>query len=168
MTAKRFSKVSAAVWRSARFKGLPTDAAKLLYHYYLSSEHQTGIGAYRLPDGYALDDLGWTAKVYTDARKALVAAGLIAFDAETSTVYVERWFKHCPPMNEKHSIGCFRLAGELESAVIAEKVLADLDEADRLRKETGNPISDPPAAANAPYYPGNADRRFGLIGGGRG
>lgn len=145
MTAKRFSKVSAAVWRSARFRGLPTDAAKLLYHYYLSCEHQNLIGAYRIPDGYALDDLGWTAKVYTDARKALVAAGLIAFDDETSTLYVERWFKHSPPMNASHAEGCFRRAAELESPEIAEKVLADLAEAEDKRKAAANPIPDPPA-----------------------
>ena len=133
---KRFSKVSPAVWRSRRFMSIPDSDAKLLYLYFVTSEHQTSIGAYVIPTGYAIADLAWDASRYEGARAALVDAELIAFDDETSIVYVERWFKHSPPMNESHAQGCQRLISELESYGIAEKVQADFDEADRNR----NPI----------------------------
>ena len=93
---KRFSKVSPAVWRSRRFTSLPDSDAKLLYLYFVTSEHQTSIGAYVIPTGYAIADLAWDAPRYENARTALVAADLIAFDDDTSTVYVLRWFKHSP------------------------------------------------------------------------
>lgn len=133
---KRFSKVSPAVWRSRRFNALPGSDAKLLYLYFVTSEHQTSIGAYVIPTGYAIADLAWDTTRYEDARAALVEAGLVAFDDETSTVYVERWFKHCPPMNESHAQGCQRLISELESEGIAEKVQAEFETA----YENRNPI----------------------------
>lgn len=126
---KRFSKVSPAVWRSRRFNGLPDSDAKLLYLYFVTSEHQTSIGAYSIPTGYAIADLGWTSTTYSTARAQLETAGLIIFDKDTETVYVERWFKHSPPMNESHAQGCMRLIGELDSEMIQEKVQADFDAA---------------------------------------
>jgi hypothetical protein len=133
MTAK-FTKVSPALWRSARFKALG-DQGKLLMAYYLTCEHVSSAGAYRIPEGYALTDLGWTASDYRAARLALAAAGLIAFDEETETVYVERWFKHSPPMNPKHALGVMSVIGTIEPDEIREKVEADFSAADEARKQ---------------------------------
>jgi hypothetical protein len=130
----RFTKVAAALWRSKRFRNLPNDSAKLLYMYFVTCEHQNSIGAFVLRDGYAIDDLGWSLDTYVDARKALIEVDLIDFDDETSTVYVERWFKHSPPMNEKHSQGCQRLIGELECERIMLKVQTDFEAAEALRR----------------------------------
>jgi hypothetical protein len=145
MSSKRFSKVSPAVWRSRRFISLSTCEAKLLYLYFVTSEHQTSIGAYSIPTGYAIADLGWKVEAYETARAEIEKAGLIVFDEDTETVYVQRWFKHCPPMNVKHSQGCHRLIGELDSEMIAEKVQADLDEVESGR----NPIPDAPNVSPA-------------------
>lgn len=138
---KRFSKVSPAVWRSRRFTSLPDSDTKLLYLYFVTSEHQTSIGAYVIPTGYAKSDLDWDTDRYEAARTALTEAELIAFDEETSTVYVLRWFKHSPPMNESHAQGCIRLIGELESDSIRETVEADFDVANQQR----NAAPDAPA-----------------------
>ncbi|MBN9347698.1 MAG: hypothetical protein J0I48_16125 [Devosia sp.] len=130
----RFTKVSANVWRSARFKKLD-DPARLFYLFLISNEHANSIGAYRLPDGYALDDLGssWTAPKLTKARDALLEAELIAFDAEAQTYFVRRWFKHSPPQNESHAQGCRRLISELESDAIREAVEVEFEEANAQR-----------------------------------
>lgn len=127
----RFSKVHGrALWRSKRFLGLSDSDAKLLLFYFMTSEHQTSAGAYAIPDGYAVADLGWELKRYHKARAQLVEAELIAFDEETDTVYVERWFKHNPAQNIKHAIGIRRQIEELESEVIAAKVQTDFDATD--------------------------------------
>lgn len=146
----RFTKVSSNVWRSARFRKL-TDAERLLYMFLISCEHTNSIGAFRLPDGYALDDLGeqWDAAKLKKARDVLVKADLIAFDADSQFYYVRRWFKHSPPMNDKHAQGCLRQIGDLEPDTIAEMVLVDFEEADKARRDNANPIPDAPA----PYYP---------------
>lgn len=143
--SKRFSKVSPAVWRSKRFNGLSGSDAKLLYLYLVTCEHQSSAGAYEMPDGYAIADLAWELPRYQQARDELIAAELIAFDDDTSTVYVRRWFKHSPPMNEKHAQGIQRIIGELESQIIAEQVQEEFDEATANR----NPIDDKPNVSPA-------------------
>jgi hypothetical protein len=131
--ARRFSKVSPAVWGSQRFMGLPSSDEKLLYLYFLTSEHMTSAGAYRIKEGYAIADLGWTAPQYRKARVALVEAELIAYDEGHETVYVLRWFTHNPPQNEKHAKGTQRLIGELDSEIIQAKVMEDFEAVEELR-----------------------------------
>jgi hypothetical protein len=141
--SKRFTKVfGEALWRSRRFASTAKDA-KLLYLYLLTSGHQTSIGAFTIPDGYALADLGWALPEYLAARTELETAGLIMFDDDTSVVYVTNWFKHSPPQNEKHAQGCQRMISELESDMIADVVQRDFDEANGARLAARNPLDDP-------------------------
>ncbi len=143
MSKREFSKVSPAVWRSGRFTGLECSTAQVLYLYFLTCEHQNSAGCFRLPDGYACSDLGWGMQVYVDARRKLVEAGLICFDADTAEIYVERWFKHNPPTNEKHAIGTRRLIEAIESDAVREQVEADFQSADEARRLKANPIDKP-------------------------
>lgn len=147
MSNGKFTKVYPAVWSSQRFMGLASSDAKLLYLYFLTSEHQNSAGAYRLPDGYAATDLGWPIDQYQRLRSELIEAGLIAFDHDNATVYIERWFSHCPMSNEKHATGTRRLIGNLDSEILASKVLQDFDAAELLRK--GPPSSNVVNASDA-------------------
>lgn len=140
---KRFTKIyGEALWRSKRFL-TASDKAKLAYIYLLSNPHSNSIGAYALPDGYALADLGWTLGEYQAARDELSAAGLILFDEDFSVVFVMNWFKHSPPQNEKHAQGCQRMIDELESALVADVVQQEFEEANNERISSRNPIDDP-------------------------
>lgn len=147
MSKREFSKVSPAVWRSGKFASLKSSAAQVLHLYLLTCEHQNSAGCFRLPDGYACSDLGWTAQDYADARDGLVAAGLIRFDATTAEIYVERWFKHNPPTNEKHAAGTRRLIEAIESDGIREQVEADFLSADEARQRKANPYKSPLASS---------------------
>lgn len=141
--SKGFTKVyGEALWGSKRFLAA-TDKAKLLYVYMLSNSHSNSIGAYRIPDGYALVDLAWSRGEYEAARAELVAVGMIHFDDETSVVYIANWFRHSPPQNEKHAQGCQRMISELESDLIADLVQRDFEEANTSRLSARNPIDDP-------------------------
>lgn len=128
MTA-RFTKVAGAIWRSPRFRGLP-DRGKLLMLYFITNEHQTSAGCYRLPEGYALTDLGWGAEDYNDALSALVADGLVVRDPPSETIYIDKWFRHSPPMNHKHALGIISVIKDIEPDALRERVNADLLEAD--------------------------------------
>lgn len=143
MSARTFSKVSPAIWRPGRFLSLPTTESKLLYVYFLTCEHQNSAGCFRLPDGYACADLGWEAKQYQAERNRLVEVDLIAFDAATSEIYVERWFKHNLPANPKHKAGTRRLIEAIESDTIREKVEADFIEATEAPTANANPLDTP-------------------------
>jgi hypothetical protein len=112
---REFSKISPAVWQSARFNNLPSLEGRYLYLYLLTSRHQTSAGCYQLPDGYACTDLGWPIERYTDARRELSEAGLIGFDPEASVVMITRWFKHNPPMSASHLTGIERILERLAS-----------------------------------------------------
>jgi hypothetical protein len=124
-----FSKVAPNVWHSRRFQGLASDDARLLYLYLLTSENQTSAGAYRLRNGTVCDDLQWELPRYELARTALVVADLIAFDNESKTVMVLRWFRHNPPMNPSHLKGIEREADKLDCEEIASRVMSDAQEA---------------------------------------
>ena len=144
---KRFTKVfGESLWRSKRFLAA-SDKAKLLYVYLLSNSHSNTIGAYFVPDGYALSDLGWSLPEYRAARVELTNAGLIVFDDDTSMVYVTNWFKHSPPQNEKHAQGCQRMISELESDLIADAVQREFDEANNERLAGGKPFDEPKVSA---------------------
>ena len=137
MSGRSFTMVASALWRSARFMGVSSDA-KALHLYFLTSPHQNSAGTYCLPDGYACADLRWTPEEYRAARDELVAGELIAFDDKTSEIYVLRWFQHCAPKGSKQQQGTRRIIEGIESDDIREKV-----EDDYLAAEGGSPASEP-------------------------
>lgn len=146
MSQREFSKVAPAVWRSSRFAGLGGDAPQLLYLYFLTCEHQNSAGCFRLPDGYACADLGWPLEKYREARERLSAADLVTFDPGTDEIYVPRWLKHNPPMNDSHSKGTRRVIERIESDMIRETVEADFMAAESLRKSNVHPFEGPTSA----------------------
>lgn len=153
MSHNKFSKVGGALWHSKRYRGLPDDQSRLLYHYFLTSEHQCSIGCYVLPDGYALHDLQWDLKTYSAARQALIDAELILFDFDTTEIYVRRWFQHNPPTNSKHEQGCLRLIGDIESEAISERVAVEFDEAVTKVVAKQQPAEPTPARMGSGPYP---------------
>lgn len=142
MSKREFSKISPTVWRSGRFTALNADAM-ILHFYFMTCEHQNSAGCFRLPDGYASTDLGWELGSYVRCRNELIKAGLVGFDNETSEVFVQRWFKHNPPMNDKHAIGTRLIIERIESDDIREKVEAEFQEVDERRKGKGAQADTP-------------------------
>lgn len=115
-----FTKVSPKIWRNRAFKALPTDEARLLMLYLTTCEHQNSAGCFRLPEGYALDDLGWSADQYRGGLSALTDSGLVMIDPETCEVFVCGWFETNSAMNKKHALGVERAIGGIESDTLRE------------------------------------------------
>jgi hypothetical protein len=121
MAAMRdFTKFPPTIWHLAQFRELPTDSVRYLYIYYLTNAHQNSAGCYRLPDGYAAEDLGWSLDDYRNARSDLLKHQLIAFDSSTSEVLIEGWFNDNAPINPKHRIGTERIIAKIRSASLRE------------------------------------------------
>ena len=129
MSAREFSKVSPAVWRSGRFRRLQGQMPKLVYLYLVTNGHVNSAGCYALPDLYACADLDCEVDAYTVARDALLAGEMIDYDPATSEILIERWFRHNPPMNPNHHKGTARIVSEIESDRLREKVEEALTEA---------------------------------------
>jgi hypothetical protein len=126
---REFSKISPAVWGSERFNNLPSDDARFLYLFLLTCEHQTSAGAFKLKDGYAVDDLRWTIGRYQAARQHLVDADLVSFDEPSRVVLIKRWFRHNPPMNESHLQGVAKIIHKLPCEPLKMEALAALHQA---------------------------------------
>lgn len=133
MSKREFSKVSSAIWHSKRFLALSNDRARLLLLYLISNSHQNSSGAYRLPVGYALADLGWSVEEYRCHLDELSEACLIAYDEATEEVYVTGWFKVCPPQNEKHATGTMTRINDIESEAVRTVALGEFKEASKSR-----------------------------------
>jgi hypothetical protein len=116
-----YSKISPAVWQSARFNSLPSDDGRYLDLYLLTCSHQTSAGCYVLPEGYACSDLRWEPERYRAACEQLIAADLVRFDPDCDVVLITRWFKHNPPMSESHLIGIERQLERLPSFTLYEE-----------------------------------------------
>jgi hypothetical protein len=123
--SRPFTKVVPTLWRSRRFRELP-DNAKLLFVYLLTNGHQNSAGCYALPDGYACDDLVWEVADLVAARDVLIEADLIDYDPESGEILIRRWFKHNPPMNQKHYQGTERLVSGISSDRLRDAAGADL------------------------------------------
>lgn len=119
--SRKFTMVSPALWKSRRFLALG-DSEKVLFLYYLAGPHQNSSGCYGIPDGYAAADLGWPVADVIQRREALVTAGMIDADSDTSEIAIERWFKHCQPDNKMHAIGTASLISRIESDRLREKL----------------------------------------------
>ena len=122
-----FNKVSPTLWQSSRFVDLPSDDGRFLYLYLLTCHHQNSAGCFWLPDGYACNDIRWEAKRYVSARQSLLDADLIRYDDANHVVLIERWFKHNPPMNEKHRKGIASQIEKLESELDAARSEGRID-----------------------------------------
>ena len=93
-----YGRIHCAFWCSQDIRVL-SDDGKLLALYLLSCPHGTIIGAFRLPDGYASEDLGWPQARVSKGFKELFAKGW-ANRCETSKwVWIRRFLSWNLPEN---------------------------------------------------------------------
>lgn len=131
--SKPFTMVRRSLWRSKRFGGLPNDAARYLYLYLLTCQHQGPIGCMRLDDSYALSDLNltgakWSLAKYQAAKAAVIESGLALFDADTGEMLLTGWWKDNGPSNDSWFVGARKRCDGIEAATLKAHALADLDE----------------------------------------
>lgn len=58
---REYGQIQCGFWQSEDAQAF-TDAGKLLAAYLLTGPHSNGIGCYRCPDGYVMEDLGWSSE----------------------------------------------------------------------------------------------------------
>jgi hypothetical protein len=71
---REYGQVQSSFWGHPDIAPL-SDYAKLLALYLLTGPHSNGLGCYRLPDGYAQTDLGWSADTLSKAFRDLIESG---------------------------------------------------------------------------------------------
>lgn len=137
-----FSKISPKLWRSARFRSLPSEDAKLAYLYVLTCGHQTSAGCFCLPPAYGAADLNWPEERFSGALNEAACVDLLVVDPATDELFVRRWFRHNPPTNPKHLKGIERLISEMDSDAVREAAEEELAEYQDQPNVT--PLAQPP------------------------
>lgn len=129
---KGFNMLYPDIWRSKRFQALDSDG-KLLLFYFMTCQHQNAAGTFRIPDGYVIADLKWSIDAYHAALAQLTEAKLVAYDTETTELYVSGWFRFCPPTNDNHASGIMNRIGDLDSDNVREVMEAEFTAANKAR-----------------------------------
>ncbi len=99
-----YAQVERAIWTKRRFRGL-SDDGRLLLFYFVTCPHATQSGLFRLPPGYACEDLQWTSDRYKAAMDALIEVGLIKYDEENSIILNLKQLLKFPPQNRNQVAG---------------------------------------------------------------
>lgn len=130
---KPFTMVRRALWASRRFAGLPDDASRYLYLYFLTGPHQTASGCFVAKTAYVLADLAmpgsdWTADTLAVRRRHLVNAGLVLADDDTGETLITRWWKDNGPCNPDWFQGARKQCEAIESQALREAAVLSLDD----------------------------------------
>jgi hypothetical protein len=128
MAKRQFSKVSPAIWASRRFRSVSVPARTFLI-YLMTNEHIDSSGCYRLPLAYAAHDFDVEPDQVGELLGELVKADLISRDEEADWVFIKRWFKHNPPINDSHATGTRKIISQIESDPLREETETAFNEA---------------------------------------
>lgn len=94
-----YGKVHSSFWSSPTIRPLSEDG-RLLALYLLTSAHSTIAGVFRIPDGYASEDLpGWTVERVREGFRELLAKGFANRCETTKWVWIVKHLKWNPPDN---------------------------------------------------------------------
>lgn len=125
-----YGKVKETFWTSKTVLSF-TDDAKLLALYFLSGPHRNIIGCMRVPNGYILEDLRWSADRVAAALKVLIDKKWLCRDGDGWTLVCNQ-LEHDPIKHTNHVTAAVALANQIphDSPIyipFAEKFAAHLD-----------------------------------------
>jgi hypothetical protein len=109
-----YGKVHTGFWHNEELRGLDSDA-KVLALYLLTSPHTTMIGAFRLPDAYACEDLDWTPERLRNCFRTL--SGFAEYDPKTKWVWIVNFVRFNRPENPNQWKAAVKLAESIPDSV---------------------------------------------------
>jgi hypothetical protein len=93
-----YGKVYSSVWSSETFRSMSEDG-RMLALYLMTSPHTTIAGVFRLPDGYACEDLQWTQERVQQAFQETLEKGFANRCETTKWVWIVKHLDWNPPEN---------------------------------------------------------------------
>lgn len=95
-----YGKVHHGFWTSLTIRSLSEDA-RMIALYLLTTSHGTIVGAFRMPNGYFLDDTGcgWATERVSQGFTELFAKGFANRCEQTGWVWIRKFLKWNPPEN---------------------------------------------------------------------
>lgn len=104
-----YGRIHSAFWSSPTIRALSEDGRTLAL-YLMSSPHSTIAGVFRLPDGYASEDLSWGIERVREGFRDLQANGFATRCEGTKWVWVTKHFEWNPPENPNQVKAASKLA----------------------------------------------------------
>jgi hypothetical protein len=93
-----YGKVFSRIWESADFRAL-SDDGRMLVMYLLTCQHGTISGCFRVPDGYACEDMGWDAERVSKGFANLAEKGFATRCESTKWVWIVKFLQWNQPEN---------------------------------------------------------------------
>jgi len=93
-----YGKVFSRIWESTDFRSLSEDGRTLAL-YLLTCQHGTIAGVFRVPDGYASEDLQWDVERVAEGFRNLAAKGFATRCNDTKWVWLHKFLEWNPPEN---------------------------------------------------------------------
>lgn len=97
--ARSFGKIETGFWQNQKIRAL-SERSRFLLAYLFACPHGNSIGCFKLPLGYAQEDLAWPADVLRQHLGEVVRHRLADYDEATSIVRIVGWFGHNTIENE--------------------------------------------------------------------
>lgn len=145
-----YGKIHTGFWASETMLGLESDA-RLLAIYLMTSQHTTMLGAFRLPDAYACEDLGWNSERFQNGLKTLSEAGFVKYDRATKVVWIVKFVKWNRPDNPNQQKSIAKLAQALpDSLAFKHEILASIGVSETVAKPLGNSPVPAPVPVSTP------------------
>ncbi len=135
-----YGKIHTAFWASETLRDADTDA-RLLAVYLLTSSHTTMLGAFRLPDAYACEDLGWTAERLRNGFETLSKCGFVQYDTASKWVWVVKFLEFNRPENPNQWKAARKLASQIPASVCFRLTI---------QETVSELLSNPPVPASVP------------------
>ena len=107
-----FGKVHTAIWSSETFRSMSEDG-RTLAMYLLTCPHGTIAGVFRLPDGYACEDLQWTPERVRAAFSETLSKGFANRCETTKWVWICKYFEWNKPENPNQRTAVEKLAEQV-------------------------------------------------------
>lgn len=137
-------------WANESMKGAGDDA-RMLATYLLTSPHTTTLGAFRLPDAYACDDLGWDSKRLRNGFETLSNIGFIRYCETTKWVWIVKFLEWNKPANPNIWKAISKMASNVPDSVsFKDEVLVSAGVSETVSKPLGNTPSPSPSPYLSP------------------
>lgn len=107
-----YGKVHTSFWSSSNIRKL-SDDARTMALYLLTCPHGTLVGVFRLPDGYATEDLQWSAERVSVTLSELLDNGFCNRCETTKWVWIRKFLEWNPPENPNQRKAAAKLAAQI-------------------------------------------------------
>lgn len=118
-----YGKVHTSFWTSADTAGLGDDG-RMLALYLLTGPHTNQIGCFRLPDGYVMEDLGWTAERVSEGFQQLFQKGFATRDDDSKWVVIHKFLRWNEIENPNQAKAAVRLFDAVPNGSWVKPMLA--------------------------------------------